>query len=309
MDGCRIAVIGATGAVGQVFLRILEERAFPASAIRLCASKRSVGKKLRVNGREIEVEEATPQVLSEVDIAFISASGAVSRELAPIAVEQGALGLDAVERVATTVGSDGAATSSAAEGEHTARVTIYLKDGTTPADEDRIIEKLRQRLRTLPEVSTEVSFPALFSFKTPIELEIRGDDLYTLRRLSADAVSVVAALPGLADVRSTLQVGHPELQVVYDRDRLSDYGLELRAVAELVRNKVQGRVATNFRRQERNIDVLVRLRQSDRLGVDELERLQQVLAGAQRHAAAGRVDDRSQASPGWTLAHRYFPQD
>ncbi len=189
------------------------------------------------------------------------------------AVEQVALGLDAVERVATTVGSDGAATSSADEGEHTARVTIYLKDGTIPADEDRIIEKLRQRLRTLPEVSTEVSFPALFSFKTPIELEIRGDDLYTLRRLSADAVSVVAALPGLADVRSTLQVGHPELQVVYDRDRLSDYGLELRAVAELVRNKVQGRVATDFRRQERNIDVLVRLRQSDRLGVDELERL------------------------------------
>ena len=94
MDGCRIAVIGATGAVGQVFLRILEERAFPASAIRLCASKRSVGKKLRVNGREIEVEEATPQVLSEVDIAFISASGAVSRELAPIAVEQGALVID-----------------------------------------------------------------------------------------------------------------------------------------------------------------------------------------------------------------------
>jgi multidrug efflux pump subunit AcrB len=189
------------------------------------------------------------------------------------AVEQIALGLDAIERVATTVGSDGAATSSADEGEHTARVTIYLKDGTTPADEDRIIEKLRQRLRTLPEVSTEVSFPALFSFKTPIELEIRGDDLYTLRRLSADAVSVVAALPSLADVRSTLQVGHPELQVVYDRDRLSDYGLELRAVAELVRNKVQGRVATDFRRQERNIDVLVRLRQSDRLGVDELERL------------------------------------
>ena len=95
MDACRVAVIGATGAVGRVFLRILEERKFPASSsIRLCASKRSVGKKLTVNGRELTVEEATSQLLGEVDIAFISADSAVSRELAPIAVQQGALVID-----------------------------------------------------------------------------------------------------------------------------------------------------------------------------------------------------------------------
>ena len=94
MDACRIAVIGATGAVGRVFLGMLEERNFPASAIRLCASPRSIGKRLKVNGRELAVEEATPQLLAEVDIAFISASGDVSRELAPIAVEQGALVID-----------------------------------------------------------------------------------------------------------------------------------------------------------------------------------------------------------------------
>ena len=94
MDACRVAVIGATGAVGRVFLRILEERQFPASSIRLCASNRSVGKKLTVNGRELAVEEATPELLGDVDIVFISASGAVSRELAPIAVEQGALVID-----------------------------------------------------------------------------------------------------------------------------------------------------------------------------------------------------------------------
>ena len=91
---CRIAVIGATGAVGQVFLRIIEERKFPAGSLRLCASKRSVGKSLTVNGRELTVEEVTPQLLSEVDIAFISASGDVSREIAPLAVEQGALVID-----------------------------------------------------------------------------------------------------------------------------------------------------------------------------------------------------------------------
>ena len=94
MDGPRVAVIGATGAVGRVFLQLVEERGFPASSIRLCASERSWGKMLPVNGKELPVEEATPGLLGEVDLAFISASGEVSRQLAPIAVERGALVVD-----------------------------------------------------------------------------------------------------------------------------------------------------------------------------------------------------------------------
>ena len=94
MVDCRIAVIGATGAVGQVFLRILEEREFPAGVIHLCASRRSVEKKLSVRGEEVTVEEVTPQLLSDVDIAFIAASSEVSREVAPMAVDQGALVID-----------------------------------------------------------------------------------------------------------------------------------------------------------------------------------------------------------------------
>ena len=94
MNQCSIAVIGATGAVGQVFLRILEERNFPATSIRLCASERSFGKKLRVRGEMLTVEEATPQLLSEVDFVFISASGTISRQMAPLAVQQGATVID-----------------------------------------------------------------------------------------------------------------------------------------------------------------------------------------------------------------------
>lgn len=94
MNSCRIAVVGATGAVGRVFLRMLEERKFPASEIRVCASERSVGRRLSVNGQELVIEQATPKLLSEVDFAFISANGAVSRELAPVAKAQGALVID-----------------------------------------------------------------------------------------------------------------------------------------------------------------------------------------------------------------------
>ena len=94
MNECSIAIVGATGAVGQVFLRIIEERDFPAATIRLCASERSVGKKLRVRNEEIAVELATPELLSEVDFAFIAASTAVSRDLAPLAARNGAVAID-----------------------------------------------------------------------------------------------------------------------------------------------------------------------------------------------------------------------
>ena len=94
MNDCKIAIIGATGAVGQVFIDIIEERNFPASDIRLCASERSVGKRLKVRGEELEVELATADLLGEVDFAFIAASTAVSRELAPLAAERGAVAID-----------------------------------------------------------------------------------------------------------------------------------------------------------------------------------------------------------------------
>ena len=94
MNGLRVALVGATGAVGQVCLRILEERAFPAASIRVCASERSWGKKLSVNGQELTVEEATPELLGEVDLVFIAATSDISRELAPIAAERGAMVID-----------------------------------------------------------------------------------------------------------------------------------------------------------------------------------------------------------------------
>ena len=94
MNSCNVAVIGATGAVGQVFLRIAEERDFPVDKIRLCASERSIGKKLEFRGEQIEVELCTPDLLDDVDFSFISASGEVSRELAPLSVKHNTIAID-----------------------------------------------------------------------------------------------------------------------------------------------------------------------------------------------------------------------
>ena len=89
-----IAVVGATGVVGQELLGLLAARRFPLGRLRLLASKRSAGKRIAFGEQEIEVEEATSHSFSGVDFAFISATDEVSRELAPAAVKAGALAID-----------------------------------------------------------------------------------------------------------------------------------------------------------------------------------------------------------------------
>jgi multidrug efflux pump subunit AcrB len=179
-----------------------------------------------------------------------------------------------VERTAMTVGAEESASTSIDAGEHTARLTVKMKQGLDSGAETALIERIRQAFNDVPEVKLEISYPALFSFKSPIEVEVRGHDLMTLKRLSREAEDVLAtSVPGLVDIRSTLQTGHPEIQVVYQRDRLAEFGLNLRNVADLVRNKVQGRAATQFRQEDQLIDIVVRLREQDRFGLEELRRL------------------------------------
>ncbi|MEE8362771.1 MAG: aspartate-semialdehyde dehydrogenase [Dehalococcoidia bacterium] len=89
-----IAIVGATGAVGGVALELLAGRGHPADRIVAMASSRSAGKKLPYMGTQLTVIQATPDSFAGVDVAFISATAAVSRALAPEAVRRGALVID-----------------------------------------------------------------------------------------------------------------------------------------------------------------------------------------------------------------------
>ena len=89
-----IAVVGATGAVGQEMLRVLEERNFPLGELRLLASERSVGKALEFNGEEIDVQVLTRDSFNGIDIALFSAGGDRSMEFCPHAAAAGAVCVD-----------------------------------------------------------------------------------------------------------------------------------------------------------------------------------------------------------------------
>lgn len=92
--GYTVAVLGATGAVGNRIIEQFEQSTVPVKALKLLASEKSVGKTLSFNGEYVAVELAEPDAFEGVDIVFASAGGAVSAELAPEAVKRGAVVVD-----------------------------------------------------------------------------------------------------------------------------------------------------------------------------------------------------------------------
>ncbi|MCE5333904.1 MAG: aspartate-semialdehyde dehydrogenase [Desulfobacteraceae bacterium] len=90
----KVAVVGATGAVGNLMVQVLEERSFPVSEIKLLASARSVGKTLSFRGKQYPVEELKEDSFEGIQVALFSAGGSVSKKFAPCAAKSGAVVID-----------------------------------------------------------------------------------------------------------------------------------------------------------------------------------------------------------------------
>lgn len=94
MAGARIAVVGATGAVGQEMLKVLEERKFPVNNLICLADPREAGTKVIFKGEQITVEGASPEKFAGVDIALMAVGGEISEVLSPEAASRGAVVID-----------------------------------------------------------------------------------------------------------------------------------------------------------------------------------------------------------------------
>jgi len=94
MKAFNVAIVGATGMVGQEFIKVLEQRSFPMADVRLYASDRSAGRKLFVNHKEIEVKETDNDSFERIDVALFSAGADISRQFSPVAARAGAVVID-----------------------------------------------------------------------------------------------------------------------------------------------------------------------------------------------------------------------
>jgi hydrophobic/amphiphilic exporter-1 (mainly G- bacteria), HAE1 family len=160
------------------------------------------------------------------------------------------------------------------EGEHTARFKVILGSQRDPiGTEERVRHRLRTLFADLPDVEVRITRPVLFSTRAPLVVEIEGDNLATLRQIAQAAVDVLAPLPALADVETTLRRGAPEIQITYDRDRLAVYDLSIQTVAHQVRDMVKGFEASRFNLKDRRVPIVVRLDEADRGHLDDIARL------------------------------------
>lgn len=158
-------------------------------------------------------------------------------------------------------------------GENWGELNVVLKPGSKRIDEENVMTELRETLASLPGVQYKFSRPTLFSFKTPVEIEVAGYELQQLKRVSKEIARKMEVSSRFADVKSTMESGHPEIQIRFDRDRAASLGLAVYQIADRVVNKVRGEVATRYSWHDRKIDVLVRAREQERNSVEKIRRL------------------------------------
>jgi HAE1 family hydrophobic/amphiphilic exporter-1 len=158
-------------------------------------------------------------------------------------------------------------------GENIGKLSVVMADGGSKQVEASETERLRNTMKSHPEAQVDFSRPELFSFSTPLEIEISGQDLEGIEKAGRQMASMLRRNPHYADVKSTVEQGFPEIQIRFDQERAGAMGLTTRQIADVVVSKVRGDVATRYSFRDRKIDVLVRVQESDRASVDSIRRL------------------------------------
>ncbi len=178
------------------------------------------------------------------------------------------------------------------EGENVARIQVRMKPGMTAADEEAVAGLLRERLEGAAEAHFKFERPSVFTLRTPVEVEVYSDHLDDLHAAAAALKERVDGVPGVVDVKSSAELGNPELQVTFNRQQLVQLGLDLSQVAATVRNKVQGDVATRFTEGDREIDILVR---SVEAGEASATQIGDLIIGQREVGGSRTVSERTQS--------------
>lgn len=160
------------------------------------------------------------------------------------------------------------------EREHIGQMNIVLYEGSSREEEEDVMDSLRRRFQSIPGIEPpKFRRPSYFSFRTPIEVEVSGYNLSLLKRLSERIAREMQDIGGLTDVKSSMEGGNPEIQVVFNREKVAAMGKTVGGLASIVRNKVLGEIGSQFTRRDRRIDIRVRAQENHRETLDDLGRL------------------------------------
>ncbi len=157
-------------------------------------------------------------------------------------------------------------------GENVAKLSVVLGEHYSKQTEAAVTERMRATMAKYPDITVKFGRPQLFSFSTPMEIELRGQDLESLQKAGRKLAEMMQASPHFADVKSSVEQGYPEVQIRFDQERAAALGLTSRQIADQVVRQVRGEVATRYSFRDRKIDVLVRGQEKNRASVDDIRR-------------------------------------
>jgi hydrophobic/amphiphilic exporter-1 (mainly G- bacteria), HAE1 family len=189
-----------------------------------------------------------------------------------IALSKSLLEVDGVAEVFSTAGSGNKLTANPEqEGENRAEFTLVLDKGTSRETEDKLLVQVRELLQSESSgIESKVERPKLFSFSTPISIELYGYDIDTLKRESEKIVNLISASDRFVDVHSNMRKGYPEVQVSFDHEKLAQLNISMEQANNSIVNAIRGNKATRYRLKEQQIDVLVRLEEASRDEVNDI---------------------------------------
>ncbi|WP_334020211.1 efflux RND transporter permease subunit [Alteromonas sp. S015] len=195
----------------------------------------------------------------------LARTDAIISELAAVAVNNNDGGETKVLRTYAMSGT-GSLISAAPNqgGDHWGRLNIVMQPSATAADMDAVKRAVRDHLAFKPQVQATFSEPELFSFASPIQIEIAGYDLNQLQQYGDAIATKLASFNNFADVTTSIRDGNPELKIAFHHAKLARLELDASTVSQLIAAKVGGRVATQYSVEDRKVDVLVRTQENQR---------------------------------------------
>ena len=210
---------------------------------------------------DVDLRLAPGAPLTETDRAIQEAQGVVA-------------GIDAVELDFSVAGTGNRLDANPVDaGDHTGTLSVKMASGAGRAAENAAMDAMRDHLSRLPGVQYEFSRPALLSFASPLQVEIAGYDLDGLAAVAGAVVQQMSGSDRFTDIRTTVERGNPEIQIVFDQERAAKLGLAVRDIANRVVANVRGEVATRYTWRDKKIDVLVRSVDPRASSIDEVRRL------------------------------------
>ncbi|MFH1562653.1 MAG: efflux RND transporter permease subunit [Nitrospirota bacterium] len=188
--------------------------------------------------------------------------------------------IEGIDTVFTLTGEDqagGARAGSMGMGEvsgvNTGMIMVALKDRKERSvTTDDVTKQIREIATSIPGAVLEINdiSSMMMGGKAPVEIKVSGDDLPTLKSIAEEVKQVISKIEGVVDVTTSIQEGNPEFQIIYDREKLSQAGLSIAQAAGVVKMAVGGDVWTRLRQKGEEIDIRVRLAESQRKSIENI---------------------------------------